>query len=614
MVGGSSGTDLWQQAPCYLGLFRTDGTTLAASDRLVQNMPEVQEGLTALLECFHIDPPLEHGLNTLPDKRSVKHLARRDDGSIWRLRLCADRSADLISLQAEDITGGYEERLRRRLLLELIEKTPDGIGIAREDRTGMWLNDAMKTLLDVHAPEEISRRSIKDAHPRGIGGHSVDEALAIAREQGFFQDETLLTDIHGNDPREVSQVIIAHHDPLLDQHFFSTIVRDISTLKETQRALTRTREELRHLLELKDRDLNREKQALDQSRDVWRSLVEQNRDLVLFTNVEGTILFCNNGFLPQTAHNLNGSSVYSLIAPPDRVRVLEQFQSLLDGSTAHINTEARIMCPDGELRFCVLLINRLEKSDGFHAATWIISDATESRDIREQMQANEKMAATGRMAARIAHEINNPLAAIKSSLELVRLDVGEEHAASEYIRLMDAELNRVSKIIRQMYGLYQPEQDKPRELNINNIISDCVTLLKSTANHRGIRIDQRDTAPLPAQASEAGARQILFNIIQNAIDVSGEGGRIRVESEVVEDKVLVRVMDEGPGLDESRGREFFEPFYTTKDSFAGAGLGLGLSVSASLAKGMGADLQLSNMPGGGACATLTLRAVPEHNP
>lgn len=604
MTDVRSTSDEWENAPCRVALFSADHSTLLSTLQIRRALPEVDQGLNATLGGFHLEMPTADILKELDRESYVNLFGKRTDGSIWHLQLT--RNERTIALQAEDVTDDYDELLRKRVLLDLADKTPDGLAVVRRNLSTLWHNNSLQALLGLEPHADPIRHMERNHRDAGVTGEALEIALDQARLHGFYSDNTTVARNASESAIDISRIIVAHKDPLTGDDLFSAIVRNISDLKKTERELQMARNELQHLLQVKDLDLDREKKAAVHSRDIWRSLVEQNRDLVLFTDTQGLILFANRGFLPGEGTRLIGSRVFSMIAPRDRMAVLEAWQDLIDGDMAHVNTEARIICPDGHLRYCVMLINRLERRDGDHAATWIISDATESRETRDRLLANEKMAATGRMAARIAHEINNPLAAIKSSMEMVRLDTGEGHPASEYIELMDKELTRVSNIIRQMYGLYRPEQDKARPLDISMIISDCLTLLDSSARQRGIDLHRSPTEPVMVTASESGLRQILFNMVQNALDVSPDGSSIRVEIEPNGSRVEVRVLDQGPGIDPDIAEQLFEPFFTTKDSYGGSGLGLGLPVSASLAKGMAGDLQLSNIPGGGACATLTL--------
>ena len=574
------------------------------------NLPGADEGFNQLLDGLHLDKDKSSIWDAFEQGRAIEFFARDTKGTIWQFCLSFDSHSPTSALVGRDVSVYYNEILRNRILQDLINNTPDYVGIARGDHSGLWVNESMRRVLDV-SEDELKTTTIESAHPYGLGPYSVPEALALAKQEGHVTADTTLHNQKTGEGTEVSLVFSAHYDPLLEEYFFSALERDMSEVRATERELRQTRAQLERALENTTRTLQQRENEIDYSQEVWRSLVEYSHDLVLFTDEHGRILFNNQGFLPEAVRDLRDIGVFDLLAAEDAETVQTQFMELLRGERPHVNADASFVCAEGVRRPCVILINRLEDANGAHAATWVISDASESHETQELLLAQEKMAATGRMAARVAHEINNPLAAIRSSLELIRLDQRAGMSVDDTVDLMDRELQRVSNIIRQMYGLYQPERDSVQPLDVTAITADCLALLQSSARQKNVALGCDCPQSLYALASEAGLRQVLFNVIQNAIDASPEDDRVFVGMQTREDVIIISVKDNGPGLPEDKALQVFEPFFTTRDSYNGQGLGLGLSVSSSLIKGMNGTLELQNRPEGGTQAVITLEAAPD---
>ncbi len=591
-----------------MALYDANDSHLFTTRALHDAAPESGKSLKALLSSLRLNREADEILAELQCKCNAEAIAETAGGQVWKMRLAYDPSSGIKHLNAEDISDTYDDCLRKKILLDMAEKAPDFIAMAREDHTALWLNEAFLRGLEARDIEDVRDKKIEDVQPEGISSLSVEEALSQVREQGFLVTETLLTTPSGKYLGEYSQLISAQKDPLNNTWVYGTVLRDLGPRKAVELELESTRNKLQFLLDQKSLELEETTRQVYYGRDVWRSLVERHPHLVLFTMDNGEILFSNQAFLEESGFHLVGKSVFSLIEPDYTPALREAFQRVTEGEVEHVSIDAEIRTPGGSKRFCVAFINRLERQDGSHAATWLFSDATDAVRNRDHLLANEKMAATGRMAARIAHEINNPLSAIKGSLSLIRLDRGEDDPSLEYINLMEKELDRVSNIIRQMYGLYRPEQDPMRGIQLAEIVSDCCVLLQSSASMRGVRLEQNVEPAIRGYGAESSLRQVLFNVLNNAIDAAPPNTVIRIGSDAAPPHVRINVTDQGPGIESKVLERIFEPFFTTKESFSGGGLGLGLSVSISLMRGMGGDLNIENLPDGGTRATIALKS------
>ncbi|MFQ5849807.1 MAG: GAF domain-containing protein [Candidatus Binatia bacterium] len=222
------------------------------------------------------------------------------------------------------------------------------------------------------------------------------------------------------------------------------------------------------------------------------------------------------------------------------------------------------------------------------------------QELERRRAEGEKLAATGRMAARIAHEINNPLAGIKNSFLLIKDAVNEDHPYYQYVDRIDKEIARIARIVRQMFYLYRPDQESAREFLVDEAIGDVVALLEVSARQRDVVMElETDDASLLETMPEDLLRQVLYNIIQNAIEASPEGGVVKIAAAIREDVLTITVSDRGNGIPEEVRSRIFEPFFSTKAYFAQAGLGLGLSVSKSMVEAMGGTLDFESNLGEG---------------
>jgi two-component system sporulation sensor kinase C len=222
------------------------------------------------------------------------------------------------------------------------------------------------------------------------------------------------------------------------------------------------------------------------------------------------------------------------------------------------------------------------------------------RELERQRAAGQRIAATGRMAARIAHEINNPLAGIKNSFLLIKKAVPEDHPRFEYVDLIEREIDRVALIIRKMYELYRPEEQVRRPAQVVESIREVFTLLESSLREKEVNLlYNAPHTPVYASMPVGYLSQVMFNLLKNAIEASPTGGTITVSVEQQASQVVIRVKDEGHGIAPEHRDLIFDPFFTTRSDGDFRGLGLGLSVSKTMIEAMGGTITLETSVGKG---------------
>ena len=207
----------------------------------------------------------------------------------------------------------------------------------------------------------------------------------------------------------------------------------------------------------------------------------------------------------------------------------------------------------------------------------------------ETLRRTEKLAAAGRLAATIAHEINNPLEAVTNILYLLRDDARIPAEFRDYLASADHELQRVAHIVRQTLGFYR-ENVAPETADISALVSDMLNLYKKKIESKQLSLSLR-LSECRATVVVGEIKQVVANILANAIDASPEGGKLQVNVSCSETHVTIRVEDTGAGIAPANASRLFEPFFTTKENI---GTGLGLWVSKQIVERHGGSITLEN--------------------
>ncbi len=239
--------------------------------------------------------------------------------------------------------------------------------------------------------------------------------------------------------------------------------------------------------------------------------------------------------------------------------------------------------------------------------------AEQLRRVYEQLRQSERYAATGRLAAGVAHEINNPLGIIKNFVQLLRLN---SNAPPDPVTLeaMDEELERIARIVRGLLDFARPTAGSKQPLDLNAEIRKLLPLLEIGFKKKAITLDVRLVEQLPQVLLDRDhARQILLNLIRNAEDAVGRGGRIVIRTYLDRTgnspKVVLEVEDNGTGISPEHLSQIFDPFFTTRS--AEGGLGLGLSIVYGLVSNAGGTIDVSSIPGVGTCFKVCLPPYEE---
>jgi signal transduction histidine kinase len=238
----------------------------------------------------------------------------------------------------------------------------------------------------------------------------------------------------------------------------------------------------------------------------------------------------------------------------------------------------------------------------------LVQERTERlRQLEQRQRQSEKLVALGQLAAGVAHEINNPLAGMRNAFELIKSSLPPEHEHFELLELIDKEIERISGITHQMYQLYKRAPQQPSEFAITQTVQEVIYMLANAADKRQVRLNfDPPQDPVRVNLVEGEIKQVLYNLIRNAIQASppGEVVAVRISHDVRE--VVVHVQDRGSGISADVLPRIFDPFFSTKYADEEAGMGLGLPVSRSLIEAMRGRIEVASKPGQGSVFSIII--------
>jgi len=227
-------------------------------------------------------------------------------------------------------------------------------------------------------------------------------------------------------------------------------------------------------------------------------------------------------------------------------------------------------------------------------------------EAEKQLGESQKLSMLGHVSASLAHELKNPLASIKGAAEILADELPQGHPKHEFIDIMRSEISRLNHSVEDVLSYCRGRQqaNQSKQESIAKIIHHVISLLETRFEEKSIALTVQADPEDDFSTDEAAMIQVLINILLNAVDAVGTKGRIMVEVEHNETTRVIKISDDGPGIDAGKAEDVFQSFVTFKEG----GTGLGLSISKRIIESLGGKIEIRTSPLGGA---LFLIALPE---
>ena len=523
---------------------------------------------------------------------------RLDDGTV----------IEIIGIN-EEITERKKAEEEIVKLSKIAETTSQFIVMTKIDGSVVYVNQAYLEESG-YSEEEIIGNSMFDLSSEDgikiLKGKAIPALLSIGHWQGemtvrrkdssVFQAELIC-----------SLIKSSNEEP----QYFVAVFTDITERKEAEQKIQKYREHLEELVSSRTVKLKqsneklqqeiaervRVEEALRRSEEKYRSLFQQSANSILLVDLEtmkitdfNEIAHKRLGYTREEFEKLSIADIDAINSPKE---IKERIKEIIKKGFAFFETKH--ITKTGKIRNVKISINYFILNGKPYAQS-VIMDITKEKEIEKRLQISEKLAATGRMAAQIAHEINNPLAGIKNSFMLIKDGIPEDYAYYHYAGRIEKEIDRISRITKQMFDIYKPEQISVQTFSLTELIEDVTLLVESDCLEFGLCIELKNPEnEIKLHLSESLLKQALFNIIKNAIEASPPKSTITINTKKMNQNAIISITDQGKGIPQEIQQHIFDPFYSSKKTQRKSGLGLGLSVTKELIENIDGTIEFKSM-------------------
>jgi PAS domain S-box-containing protein len=441
-----------------------------------------------------------------------------------------------------------------------------------------------------------------------VVGHSILEVILPRYHENM---RSLLAKIHSGERQVPTQEITVRDaggketpvemDVILvrgsDHTWVMVQLRDITDRKRLERQMHTYQQELEAKVSERTREIEETKQYLE-------NLLENANDVIYTLDSEQCFTYVNSKVLAwgYAKEDLLGRPYLGLLSKRHRGRRLK---STLDIGVKQVY-EVEVLTKSGEPRSVMVSVSPLHGVDGnILGVLGIARDMTDTKKLEQQIRNSEKLASVGKLAAGVAHEINNPLGGILNCLYNMRKGALSPSRQEEYLASMEDGLRRVQRIVRQLLDFSQQHNPELALADINQVVNRVLLLTDHLFVPHGVRLETDLAADLPELMIDRHMmEQVLMNLVLNAIQAMRNGGVLTIRTTVKEAQCLVCVQDSGCGISSSVLPRIFDPFFTTKNE--GEGTGLGLSVSLGIVERHGGRIVVDSEVGKGTTFTVSI--------
>lgn len=469
----------------------------------------------------------------------------------------------------KDISDRREAERRYR---ELFDNIQEGLFFATPEGQFIDVNDAMVRMLGYQSREELLRADVS-AHLYPTPA-AKDRLVRTIAQRGALRnyEETLRRKDGG----------LLH------------TLQNISAVRDSQGRIVQIRGLMLDVTEQK-----MFQSQLQRERDFNQRILNTTQSMILVLDTAGLISYANRrcfeaGYREQ---ELIGQRLVHLVENADRTDFESALQTTANGQQVE-NLELRVRRSDGSIgHFSVSLSPSRDESNQVNSVVVVMTDITDAVLLQAKLAHAEKMATIGRLVSGVAHEVNNPLAAILGFTDLLLEDPQIPDSAREELQIILRETQRTKEIVQGLlsFARQRPAQREP--MQVNAILRQTIRLRSYDFSSHGVEVTEEFNENLQmAVGDPQQLQQVFLNILNNAYDAiqeSGNHGKIRIRTRQTTDFIEVAFIDNGTGVREPE--RIFDPFFTTKP--AGKGTGLGLSICYGIVRAHGGEISCWNNEG-----------------
>lgn len=374
-------------------------------------------------------------------------------------------------------------------------------------------------------------------------------------------------------------------------------------------------DEVRTIHVLKDITDRREaERRYRRERDFNRNILNNTQSMILVLDTAKLVSYANRrcfeaGYREQ---DLLGHPLAAMVAPSRRPILEEALERTLQGNTID-HLEIPAFRGNGAAgKFSISLSPMRDEKGDINSIVAVMTDVTDAADLQAKLMHTEKMAALGQLVSGVAHEVNNPLAAIVGFTDLLLENTEIPEEAKGELQVILQEAQRTRTIVRNLlsFARHVPAQREP--LQVNSVLRQTLKLRAYDLSNRGVEMAERYQEDLPLTVGDPNQlQQVFLNIVNNAYDAVQEvqrPGKIEVSTWHGKGQIEIAFRDNGPGI--SHLDRIFDPFFTTKE--VGKGTGLGLSICYGIVRAHRGEIIARNNPDGIGCTFLVRLPVSAH--
>lgn len=470
----------------------------------------------------------------------------------------------------KDITDRREAERKYR---ELFDSIQEGLFFATPDGRFLDVNDAMVRMLGYKSREELLRAD--------VGPHLYPAPEARERFLRALAERGLL------------------------RNYEETLRRKDGTLLHTLQNITAVRDARGRIVQIRGLMLDVTEQKtfqaqLQRERDFNQKILNTTQSMILVLDTAGLISYANRRCY-ETGYEesaLIGHRLLDWVEPSHRNDFEAALETTANGHQVE-NIELRVKRGDGSMgHFSISLSPMRDEQNTVNSIVVVMTDITDAALLQAKLAHSEKMATIGRLVSGVAHEVNNPLAAILGFTDLLLENPDVPAAAREDLQIILQETQRTKDIVQDLlsFARQRPVQREP--VQVNQVLRQTIKLRSYDFASHGVEVAEDFEDQLASAIGDAQQlQQVFLNILNNAYDAvqeSGRRGKIAIATRKSGEAIEVRISDNGTGIADPQ--RIFDPFYTTKQ--AGKGTGLGLSICYGIVRAHGGEIQCWNNEGG----------------